>query len=152
MDRQRWYHGLSLVAGTLISFVLGLAVPSLVGLDPGALVSGSREQIALRIGVLFVLGIGAGAFGRGLVGLVALWVGFVLDQAGRAGPAGIPGDALGQLALALVIGGVGYAIARAVDPFWGSEPVSRPSPTPAPRKASDEKASDEEDAEPFRVH
>jgi hypothetical protein len=79
-----------------------------------------------------VIGVVAGAFGRGLVALLACWSGLIIAsiEPRHLLPAGLNGFA--AIAVTLVVAAVGFALARAVDPFWGSEPREPAAPTTRP--------------------
>lgn len=132
MDRSRVYHGLSLVVGTLIAFTVGLVGPSLAEGLARDLPSSLQARGVYAFAALLVIGVVAGAFGRGLVALLACWAGLLIAslEPRHLLPAGL--DGIAALAVTLVVAAVGFALARAVDPFWGSEPREPAVPTTRP--------------------
>ena len=107
MERTQLYHGLSLVLGTLIAFVMGLVGPSLAEGLAARLPTELQRGGVYGLAALFVIGVIAGAFGRGGVGILGLWVGLLVATTPPADllPAGFDGFA--GLAIALAVAGVG---------------------------------------------
>jgi hypothetical protein len=131
MDRTRAYEVLGYVAGTLLAFAVGLLGPAVAV----ALASSMPTDIVTKgiygLAAMFIVGTVAGVFGRGLPGLAGLFVGiYVADQLGEA--VSIPHPTwLPAVAMSLVAATIGYIIARAIDPLWGSGGSLRRSGRPA---------------------
>lgn len=110
----------SLIVGTLLACGAGLggswAADALV-----ANVDGELAHTFAVVAAGFVIGGVGGAFGRGLVGLLALWVGVI--GAGLLGYGLEPPEIdlvilVDPVVVALAVTGAGYIIGRIVDPIW----------------------------------
>ncbi len=113
-----------LILGTLLAFGAGLggswAADALVANVDGEL---PRTFAVLAAG--FVIGGVGGAFGRGIVGLLALWVGVMGAHFLGYGlePPEIDLVVLvDPVLVALAVTGAGYVIGRIVDPIWDGRP------------------------------
>lgn len=131
MDRSRLYEVLGYVAGTLLAFAVGLLGPALAR----AVATNMPDDLVTRgiygLAAMFIVGTVAGVFGRGLPGLAGLFVGvYLADQLGEAVKTPHP-DWLPGVAMALIAATIGYIIARAIDPLWGSGGSWRQSGRPA---------------------
>ena len=120
MDRGQLYEALGYVAGTLLAFAVGLLGPALAV----AVAANMPDDLVTRgiygLAAMFIVGTVAGVFGRGLPGLAGLFVGvYLADQLGESVKTPHP-DWLPGVAMALIAATIGYAIARAIDPLWGS--------------------------------
>ena len=112
------------VVGTILAFATGLAGTWAANL----LVADVEGELAHTFAVLaagFVIGGVGGAFGRGLVGLLALWVGVI--GAGLLGYGLEPPEIdlvvrVDPVVVALAVTGAGYIIGRIVDPIWDGRP------------------------------
>lgn len=113
-----------LILGTLLAFGAGLGG----SWTADALVANVDGELAHTFAVLaagFVIGGVGGAFGRGLVGLLALWVGVI--GAGLLGYGLEPPEIdlvvlVDPVIVALAVTGAGYIIGRIVDPIWDGRP------------------------------
>jgi hypothetical protein len=135
VQAARRYHQLSLVLGTLLAFAAGLVGPTLAHDLAQHVPSSIGQGLPFGLACLFLMGVVAGAFGRGIIGFLALVVGivFAAAQAQDLLQGSVDADLVPSLVLAAVT--VGYVVARAVDPFWGSEPPSSPMTPVAPDSA-----------------
>jgi hypothetical protein len=108
------------IVGTLLACGAGLggswAADALV-----ANVDGELAHTFAVVAAGFVIGGVGGAFGRGLVGLLALWVGVI--GAGLLGYGLEPPEIdlvilVNPVVVALAVTGFSYIIGRVVDPIW----------------------------------
>ncbi|MGH2408031.1 MAG: hypothetical protein ACRDF7_08145 [Candidatus Limnocylindrales bacterium] len=106
------------VFGSLAAFLAGL-LGSWAGQALATTFSNGEFQLYVTVSAAFVVGTFAGVIGRGVSGLLALWLG-VLGAAqfgtGLTPPIVAPLNAL-EMALLITLGG--YGLGRMVDPIWG---------------------------------
>ncbi len=120
MDRTRAYEVLGYVVGTLLAFAVGLLGPAVAVALATSMPSDIVTKGIYGLAAMFIVGTVAGVFGRGLPGLAGLFVGIYLaDQLGQAVSTPHP-SWLPAVAMSLVAATIGYIIARAIDPLWGS--------------------------------
>jgi hypothetical protein len=126
MDRDVIVARLALVAGTGLAFLIGLLGPGGAIALADQLPQAVQANGVYALATFVVLGAAAGVVGRGLAGLLALWVGLalwlgLLLATVDSGALGLPGfSGLPFLALVLAIAGLGYLLGRAVDPLWSA--------------------------------
>jgi hypothetical protein len=130
MDRARVYEALGYVVGTALAFAVGLLGPAVAVNLSSSMPPDIVTKGIYGLAAMFIVGTLAGIFGRGLPGLAGLFVGIYLaDQLGETVTIPHPGW-LPAVAMSLLAATIGYAIARAIDPLWGSGDSLRRSGRP----------------------
>ena len=107
-----------IVIGTAAAFLTGL-----LGSWAGQALAMTFTDVGLHgyvtVAAAIVVGAFGGAFGRNVVGLLALWLGVVAAASFGAGIEPPLVGPLNALAMVLLISLAGYGLGRMVDPIWG---------------------------------
>ena len=131
MDRARAYEALGYVVGTLLAFAVGLLGPAVAVNLASSMPPDIVTKGIYGLAAMFIVGTLAGIFGRGLPGLAGLFVGiYSPTSSARPSPSPIPTGSP-RWPCRLLAATIGYAIARAIDPLWGSGDSLRRSGRPA---------------------
>jgi drug/metabolite transporter (DMT)-like permease len=115
-------RSLSPSRGIIFGLVAALGI-GFFGSWAGSLVAASFEagptHDYVTVSAAFVVGAVGGAFGRHYTGLLVLCLGIVAAALLKIGVEPPTFDVMPTWAVALLLGALGYAIGRMVDPIWG---------------------------------